>query len=296
VAGETSLTSANDLRYSVYIAPRVLQEARPLNVSWPLFRSEGSHPALGVTFPIQDDPGPASAGAESIGFNNTQLTTSTSSTATYGIVGQMATVTDQLMVHSIVDAVPHFAAVLGRSVADKIELDHAANYGNFSNAVGSTGTDFTVIQFNTAQSGLLVREAVGQIHCVLHPQQLLDLQAGSGNTPGGILTALSSGSNYYANPNADLDIMNLQNLMGMQGTLLGIGIFVTTNVPSANAAADRAGAMFVSDALGRAEGWMPRVEYWRDISLPGMEIVASAEFGTVEIRDAWGTSIITDHE
>lgn len=294
MAGETTLTSANDLRYSAYIAPRVLNEARPLNCSWGLFRTEGSHPALGVTFPIQDDPGAAAASSEAAGFPNTSLTTSTSSTATYGIVGMAATITDQLVIHSIVDAVSHFAGVLGRSVAEKIEVDHAALYGGFSNTVGSTGTDLTVIQFNTAQSGLLTREAVGQIHCVLHPQQLLDLQAGSGNTPGGILTALSSGSNYYANPTADLGIMNLQNLQAFQGTLLGIGIFVTTAVATANSGADRAGAMFVSDALGRAEGWMPRVEYDRDINLPGIQAVASAEYGVVEIRDAWGTSIITD--
>lgn len=294
MAGETTLTSANDVRYTAWIAPRVLNEARPLNVSWPLFRSEGSHPALGVTFPIQDDPGAAAASSEAAGFTNTELTTSTSSTATYGIIGMMATVTDQLVTHSIIDAVPHFAAVLGRSVAEKIEVDHAANYPNFSNVTGTSGSDFTVILFNTAQSGLLTREAVGQIHFVGHPQQLLDLQAGSGNTPGGILTALTAGSNYYANPNADLSIMNLQNLTGMQGMLLGIGVFVTTAVGTANAGADRAGAMFVSDALGRAEGWLPRVEYERDIDLPGQKIVASAELGTAEIRDAWGQSIITD--
>lgn len=294
MAGETTLTSANDLRYSAWIATRVLEEARPLNVSWPLFRSEGSHPALGVTFPVQDDPGPAAAGVEATGFSNTELTTSTSSTATYGIVGQAATVTDQLMAHAIVDALPHFAQVLGRSVAEKVEVDHAALYSGFSNVIGSTGTDFTVIQFNTAQSGLLTREAVGQIHVVLHPQQLLDLQAGSGNTPGGILTALTAGSNYYANPDADLDIMNLQNLAGFQGTLLGIGLFVTTAVATANAGADRAGAMFVSDALGRAVGWMPRTEYDRDIDMPGTQVVASAEYGVIEIRDAWGASIITD--
>jgi hypothetical protein len=294
MAGETSLTSANDLRYSAWIAERVLMEARPLNVSWPLFRSEGNHPALGVTFPIQDDPGPAAAGAEAVGFTNTQLTTSTSSTATYGIVGQMATVTDQLMTHAIVDALPHFAAVLARSVAEKIEVDHAALYGGFSNTVGSTGTDLTTIQFNTAANGLLTREAIGQIHCVLHPQQLLDLQAGSGNTPGGILTALANNSNYYANPDGDFGIMDLQNLSGFQGTLLGIGIFVTTAVATANAGADRAGAMFVTDALGRALGWAPRTEYQRDIAMPGTEVVSSAEYGVIEIRDAWGTSIITD--
>lgn len=262
-------------------------------MSWPLFRAEGNHPALAVQFPIQDDPGAASAGAEGTAFTNTALTTSSNS-ATYGVVGQMATLTDQLVTHAVIAAIPHFAGVLGRSVAEKIETDHAALYAGFSNTVGSTGTDFTVIQFVTAQSGLLTREAVGQIHCVLHPQQLLDLQAGSGNTPGGILTALSSGSNYYANPDADLDIMNLQNLSGMQGTLMGIGVFVTTAVATANAGADRAGAMFVSDALGRAEGWAPRTEYFRDINLPGTEVVASAEYGVIEIRDAWGTSIITD--
>lgn len=294
MANETTLTSANDLRYSAYISPRILQEARPLNVSWGLFRSEGNHPALGVTFPIQDDPGAAAAFTEATDNSNTQLTTSTSSTATYGTVGLMATVTDELVTHSLVDAIPQFAGVLGRSVAEKIEVDHAALYGGFSNVTGSTGTDLTLIQFITAQSGLLVRETVGQIHCVLHPQQLLDLQAGSGNTPGGVMTALSAGSNYLANPSADLGIMDLSSLDAFQGMLFGIGVFVTTAVATANTGADRAGAMFVSEALGRAEAWAPRIEYQRDASLPGTEVVATARYGVIEIRDAWGASIITD--
>jgi hypothetical protein len=81
---------------------------------------------------------------------------------------------------------------------------------------------------------------------------------------------LSSGSNFYANPNMDTGIMNdLTNLSGYQGSLLGANIYVTTAVATANTGADRAGAAFVTDALGRYEVWGPRVEAQRNAFLPG---------------------------
>lgn len=293
-ANETRLADMNDGYFAAYIASRILQEARPLNVSWLLFRSEGPQASNIMQFPIQDDPGAAAASTEGTGLSNTQLTTSNAQ-ATAGTVGMAALVTDELQAAMIADATDQVAGVLGRSVAEKIEVDHSALYGAFSNVVGSTGTDFTVIQYVTALNGLLTREAVGQPHTVLHTQQLLDLQVGSGNTPGGVLTALASSSNFYANPNMDTGIMdNIDNLSGYQGTLLGGNIFVTTAVGTANAGADRAGASFVSDALGRYEVWAPRVEPQRQNLIPGTSLAGTARYGVVEIRDAWGTSIITD--
>jgi hypothetical protein len=286
----------NDGYFAAYIAQRVLNEARPLNVSWGLFRAEGPQASPIMQFPIITDPGPAAGMTEGTAVGNTAIGTDNAQ-ATAGTVGQAASVTDELQAAMVADATDTVSGVLGRAVAEKIETDHAALYGGFSNVVGSTGTDFTVLQYVAALNGLLVREATGQVHVVLHPQQILDLQAGSGNTPGGILTSLASSSNFYANPNMDTGIMNdLTNLSGYQGSLLGANIYTTTAVPSANAGADRAGACFVTDALGRYEVWGPRVEAQRNAFLPGTGLVGTARYGVIEIRDAWGTSIITDHE
>ena len=104
--------------FSNWVGDSILDEARGHNVIAPLFRYEGRRPGRVFNFPIQDDPGVATSGqAEGTAFTETVLTTS-SQTATALLNGQVATVTDVLDAVSIVDAVGHFASVLGRSCAD----------------------------------------------------------------------------------------------------------------------------------------------------------------------------------
>ena len=81
------------------------------------------------------------------------------------------------------------------------------------------------------------------------------------------------------------------------GNWMGIPVFSSTNVPTANAGEDRGGALFVAkEALGLAIKWDVRIETQRLASkgLGGSAIWASMAYKAGELRDALGVSIITD--
>jgi hypothetical protein len=248
----------------------------------------------GITaqFPLQDDPGAAVQLTEGTDASNTTLNTSAASvTATEQ--GIMATITDRLAAVSVVDAYDHFGGVLARSYQERINDIFCALYGAFSNASGSTGLDLTILQFVGAAAALAGRDVPGPYYSVLHTQQVLDLQAGSGNTPGGLLTSLSSASPYYGNDGFDgSGLMTFQRREAYR--LFDVEISATTSVPTINAGADRGGAMFNKEAIGYHELWDMRVETWRDISLRATEIVVTGCIGAVERDDNHGQTIGTD--
>jgi hypothetical protein len=76
--------------------------------------------------------------------------------------------------------------------------------------------------------------------------------------------------------------------------LFGVNVYQTTNVQTANTGADRAGAMFSSEALGLATKWPARTELQRDASLRATEIVVTACYGVGELVDSFGVPIVTD--
>ena len=73
---------------------------------------------------------------------------------------------------------------------------------------------------------------------------------------------------------------------GFWGVFCGVPIYVTTEVDTANSAADRAGAMFTEDAMQYVELRPLRVEYERDASLRSTEVVATIAYGVAEIVDS----------
>lgn len=282
MADEMTLTSHNDVYLAAEVSSMILDEARPQNVTGQFYRHEGPGNSPAYDFPIQDDPGAAAAGTEATTFANTALTSS-KATATVGIVGQMTTVTDQLKVTSLVDIVPHAAGVIGRSVEEKKETDYTALLDNFSNTTGTSGQDLTWAQWLEAISQLEQRDAQGSLVGVLHPVQVGDLRADVG----------TSAAAYFGNPNASINGMDASALNGYVGNPASVPLFQTSLVPET--AGNKGGAVFVAGvALGCYTQWDTRIELERDASLPGTEAVATAYYGVIEIRDAWGESVITD--
>ena len=145
----------------------------------------------------------------------------------------------------------------------------------------------------TAVAALAGRDVPGPYWGVLHPQQILDLQAGSGNTPGGVLTSLSSMSPYFGNDGFDAGgILKFQRDNAYN--LFDVSIWSTSSVVTANAGADRAGGIFNKEAIGFHELWDMRTEMQRDASLRATEIVVTGCIGAVEVDDNRGQSVITD--
>jgi hypothetical protein len=167
----------------------------------------------------------------------------------------------------------------------------------FTATVGSSGVDFSLSNFMAAYATLDAANVQGPYLCVLHAQQFNDLMTD---------VALNVGGTVQWNP-AAMAIGNLRGT-GYKGNLHGVDIVVSNRVPTANAGADRAGAMFGRGALvwGDASvvafdpvnqmllGNKILFERSRNARKGLTAMVTHAYLGVSKAIDAAGVSIITD--
>jgi len=167
----------------------------------------------------------------------------------------------------------------------------------FSNSVGSTGVDLTVDKFYDAIFSLQLT-ANDSFMAILHPQQINDLMSSlrSETGPGQYLAATQEQVNAKG--------------PGYRGTLFGVELFGSTQVPTANSGADYLGYMFSRGAVGYATGSAAPVRGAGEIILPAgtpivvelgrsaeaglSTIVGSAFVGVAELDDARGVGILSD--
>jgi hypothetical protein len=271
MASETVSGGQTDsMFFSNWVGDSILDEARPHNVITPLFRSEGRRPGLVFNFPIQDDPGAAAANqTEGTAFTNTALTTS-SQTATARLNGMVATVTDVLDAISIVDAVGHFAQVLGRSCAEEREATSGAVFANSTGAWSAA----TLAGFYNAMADLEAADATGDFVAVVLPAAAAtlrtDVQTSTGAFHGG--PAMNSGDAVTAHPT------------GYIGPISTVPVFMTS--------AAGTNCMFVKGVShGIYTVWDTRTETHRDAFQPGTQIAATTCYGVATIRAAWSTDV-----
>ena len=112
----------------------------------------------------------------------------------------------------------------------------------FTATAGSTGVDMSVDDFYSAQFALTLASVSGPYIAVLHPRQLADFQSS--------LRAEYGATQFVM---ATQEMLNIKG-QGFAGMFNGVDIFVSSKVPTANAGADRAGAMFGYCAVGYVEG------------------------------------------
>lgn len=170
----------------------------------------------------------------------------------------------------------------------------------FSNTVGATGVDLSLANW-LAGLGLLevtCQGAIGEgaVMAVLHTQQVSDLRTAIGTNAAGALQ-------WYP-PSMDQLVIRGN---GYRGRYMGVDIFASSRVPTANAGADRAGGLFVKGAICwadmgvQAEGPMQLAiggkvlfEVDRDAPAGITKYVSHAYQGASEGIDAYGVSVITD--
>jgi len=172
---------------------------------------------------------------------------------------------------------------------------------DFTNYVGSTGVDMT---FANLVSGINLLElnssmpiAAGDALALLHPVQIGDLRTA-------MLTI--GGAVQWTAPAAEL--LNIRGT-GFQGQFFGLDIFSSPQVPTANAGADRAGAIFLRggvlwmDMSVQAENNIDqlvldggKVLFERDRSASGRltDRVSSGYRAVSKGIDLLGVSVITD--
>jgi hypothetical protein len=169
---------------------------------------------------------------------------------------------------------------------------------DFTQVVGTSGVDMSVDDFYSAQFALTLQSVAGPYICILHPRQLADFQAS--------LRAEAGPSQFVP---ATQEMLNIKG-QGFAGMFNGVDIFVSSKVVTANAGADRAGAMLGYSAIAMAEGSpfavtgaggivQPAgtplvVEFERDASSALTKIVGNYYCGVAKVQDGMGVSIITD--
>jgi len=282
----STTTTYNDTVYSAIIADMVLDALMATVVTPPLLKNFdlSNQPSKSVDVP-KADKFTAAAVNEGTELANTALTTA-KVTGTAGEVGIMATVTDVLEVSDIPAAHGARLRQLGRSIADKIDVDITALFASFSSTVGTTTVDLSLANILEAIYTLEVANAPKPYVGVLHPIQISDMR-----------TALETNAN---SPFQSQGIRAGTNELGpagngFAGEWFGLPIYFSTNVPTANAAADRAGGIFSANyALGMVKKWSSKIVpmYWPPIR--GWVLTATANYGVFEIEDSAGVALITD--
>ena len=280
----TTTSTFDDVSYSAIITDEVL-DALMATVATPqlldMYDIMGAS-SKAVKIP-KADKFTAAALTEGTETTNTALT-STSVTITAAEIGIQATITDVLDVSDIPAAHGARLRQLGRALSDKLDVDITALLSGFSTAVGATTVNISLSVLLDAIYNLEVNDAasLGRLVGVLHPRQTADIR-----------TELEADTGVIYDGKSDSSITKAQN--GFFGNWFGIDIYQTTNVPTANAAADRAGGVFVADyALGMVQKWTAKVEAMRWAPIRGWVLVATAMYGVGEVEDSAGVAVVTD--
>ena len=188
-------------------------------------------------------------------------------------------------------------AMLGRALAEKMDIDVCDLLGGFSNTVGSTGVDCSLENLRAAHV-LLRRTAKGsaeQAVYVLHPQQIGDVEAVLASGAGAGVSQLVSRPDFLSLYGQGAGTGALS---AYRGHLFGIPVFQTTNVPDENTIDDHGGALLVpGQAIALLYKWLGRIERGDQAVNLASAITwfASSCYGAVELDDNKGVSIITDH-
>ncbi len=285
---ETNTTTYNDVSYTAIITDMVVDSLMAAVVSPQLldFYDLAGEASNSVAIP-KAQAVTASALTEGTEVLNTALGSDTV-TITAAEIGIQITVTDVLEMSDIPAAHGARLRVLGKSLADKLDVDVTALLASFVNVVGTTTVNLALANLLDGIFNLEVNNAMAEGAPVglLHPRQVADLRDAIDAESGVAYSQVAGDRGNVLGPGGG---------PGFFGSWYGIPFWQSTNVPTANAAADRAGGIFIANyALALAQKWAAKVEVMRWPPIRGFVITAHMNYGVGEVQDLAGTSVITD--
>jgi N4-gp56 family major capsid protein len=284
MAGSTTVT-LNDL------LPTIVQEAmfvaNERSIMRGLVKNYSLAPSQGKTIQVPIYPLQTAATlTEGDDFNNTAVSTDVA-TFNIGQVGLMTMVTDLAINASASNVVADLGRLFGEAVARKIDQDLMAQFANFTtNTVGSTSTTITPALVMQAITKLKAAAVPSEgIVAVLHPSVAYDLKS-----------ALTTSGNTVFGGNGQGDIANEALRNGFVGTLFGVPVFESSNVPlvAGGAAGDYLGGVFHRDALGFGLMRDIQIETQRRARAIGTDVVCSAMYGTGVVYEQYGVNATFD--
>jgi hypothetical protein len=314
MADETTTTTMDDITYSAVIAPVFMDYVHDWITASPFLRKfdvrgQGSKAIDVPSFETNiGTPGEAGSavdtefnGTEGTDLSNTALSTG-KVTLTASEYGVMFEITDDVFEDSIngLDLANRVIGNCARILMTAYEDDICALFTDFTNSVGSTGSNLTIAvalaaQVNVRKRG--VRAPDGVVY-VLDEQQVDDLEAA-------LIATATSAASYATATDKLLGVDNTAaNGMG-NGHVMnfrGFPVFSSGLTDTANSGADVVGACFVHStpandpmcALGEVIAREFRVRTERDESARAVEFVATMRKGAGELLDAAGSDITTD--
>ena len=169
-------------------------------------------------------------------------------------------------------------------VMQKLEDDIVALLAalNGGTAIGTSGSDLTLTNFLDALATLESNQADGDAVFLGHPIQITDLARSLGG----------NGAFSQTESAAIIDKIGTKN--GLVGSVGAIPCFKSSRCPTANAGADRVGAVFTPDAIGVNRKWNVKPEMDRNVRGPSTVLAVTAAYGLGETADQFGVPVITD--
>ena len=277
MANETRTDELSELLPSI-VAEAMFQE-QERSIMRNLVRNYNMSPGTGttITVPIWADTA-AGELTEGTDMSNTALNT-TSAVLSVVSRGVMATITDLALKTSASNVIADAGRVMGAAVAKKMDQDLIGLFDGFATEVGSASDVMTAADIFEALSRLRNAGVSGNdLACVVHPYIAYDIKSALTNTFVG-----------HAG-----DLANEALRSGYVGTIAGVNVYESANVPVANTNAgvtDYKSAIFHKDALGLAMLDDISIETQRDASMRGSELVCTANYGFGELNDAWGVEV-----
>jgi N4-gp56 family major capsid protein len=192
--------------------------------------------------------------------------------------GVLANVSDAMRDSAGRNVAADVGRILGEAIAKKQDETIAANFSNFSTALGSTSTTATIELIFQAAAALRESNAPAPYFCVVSPKQAYALKKSLVN------------AGYSTGANAISEAGNMALTSGIVGTIAGVTIIESASL-TAGAGTSKIGAVYSASALGVALKKGITLETQRDASARATEIVATAMWGSGELVDAYGVKI-----
>jgi hypothetical protein len=167
-----------------------------------------------------------------------------------------------------------------RSLMTKYDVDIMSLFASLDVTVGTTTTNITNANILSAVQGAAAANIPTPWIGILHPQQWADL--------------VSEASSPLADAGASGPVAEELYRNYFVGRFYGVDWYVSSNVPTANAGADRAGALISAEAIGAVWALTPDMQITDDKSLRGQEIITTCAYAVGEIDGTMGIGIVTD--
>lgn len=239
------------------------------------------------------------APGEGAGVSNTALD-SDQITLTIARQAIQLQVSDELLVSSLGGAIG-VERLAGSAVSAYINRHNDLTVGLFGSVTASAGTsgaNLTLDDIVDATQTLMRANNVDGTYCMLHGQQMGDLQNSLRGEGGALM---------FSAPTADMIAAKGK---GYAGSFLNVDFWINNRVLTANSNADYAGCMWSRGAFGYAEATHPMssmrgsinpevvspvlVEFERSATTGLNTVIASAFLGVAMIEDARAVKIVTD--